>query len=152
MSSELDDLKRQLAELKEQIAAKEKAEELPAYMSHIKRPEEPPAKPKMQKYDPTEGFRLPGSAAKAMAAVVPDPKPLAGFNAHSWNQNKGPGEPGGFGPPPKPTVGVGEVKRGSGWVDPQRLDQPSGIKYIDQQIDVQDAIDKAELERRLGSK
>ena len=30
MSSELDDLKRQLAELKEQIAAKEKAEELPA--------------------------------------------------------------------------------------------------------------------------
>ena len=146
------DLERELAELKQ---AKQKADdkgELPAYMSHIKRPVEPEAKPMMQKYDPTEGFRLPASAAKAMAAVVPDPKPTTGFDRHSWNQNKGPGEPGGFGPPPKPVAGVGEVKRGSGWADPLKLDQPPGIKYIDQQIDVQDALDKAELKRRLDGK
>ena len=88
-----------------------------------------------------------------MASVVPDPKPGPGFNAHSWNQNKGPGEPGGFGAPPGPSgAREPEVKRGSGWGDPAPLSQPPGIKYIDQQIDVQDAIDRAELKRRLGGK
>jgi hypothetical protein len=88
-----------------------------------------------------------------MARVVPDPKPKPGYNQHSWQQNKGPGEPGGFGSPMGPSgAREPDVKRGTGWVDPQRLDQPSGIKWIDQQIDVQDAIDKAELKRRLGGK
>jgi hypothetical protein len=130
------ELERELAELKQQVKP---VEDVPK-----------PTKP-WPKYDPTEGFRLPPSAAKAMASVVPDPKPTPGFNAHSWSQNKGPGEPGGFGPPPKPNR-VPEVKRGSGVVEPRPLEPPPGLKYIDQQIDVQDALDRRELERRLGGK
>jgi hypothetical protein len=133
-------------ELVKRIAALEA--ELSALKAEVK-----PAKPSLKakgtwpKYDPTEGFRLPPSAAKAMAAVVPDLKPGPGFNAHSHAQSK-PGVPGGFGEPPK--TGTGTVERGSGWVEPAKLDNPPGLKYVDQQLDVADAIDRAELKRRLG--
>jgi hypothetical protein len=119
--SEYDDLKRRIEELE---AEKLKGgEQLPQYMSHIKRPVEAEDKPKVQKYDPTEGFRLPPSAAKAMARVVPDdPKPQPGFNRHAWEQNKGPGEPGGFGSPQRPGPTTKPVERGTGWIDPMPLE------------------------------
>jgi hypothetical protein len=130
--------------LEQRIAALEA--ELAALKAEVK-PAEPMKKTAWPKYDPTEGMVMPASAAKAMARVVPDPKPSPGFNAHSHAQTK-PGEPGGFGEPPK--TGTGTVKRGSGWVEPTKLESPPGLKYVDQQIDVADAIDKAELRRRLG--
>jgi hypothetical protein len=101
------DLERELAELKQQVKPVE----------DVPKPEKP-----WPKYDPTEGFRVPASAARAMASVVPDPKPSPGFNAHSWSQNKGPGEPGGFGPPPGPSGGREPVQRGAGWVDAPKLE------------------------------
>jgi hypothetical protein len=112
----ISDLERELAELKQAVKP---VEDVPK-----------PTKP-WPKYDPTEGFRLPPSAVKAMANVVPDPKSSPGFNAHSWGQNKGPGEPGGFGAPtgPKGTSYLvpeepmpEPVERGSGWVDPPKLE------------------------------
>jgi hypothetical protein len=42
------------------------------------------------------------------------------------------------------------VVRGSGWQKSQPLDVPPGTRWVDQLCDVQDAIDKAELRRRLG--
>jgi hypothetical protein len=40
-------------------------------------------------------------------------------------------------------------ERGSGWQKPTELGTPPGIKYVDQLVDVQDAIDKRDLEKRL---
>lgn len=114
------------------------------------KPAEPTLKAKgaWPKYDPTEGFRLPASAAREMSRIVPDPPKGGGFNAHSHAQTKV-GVPGGFGEPPKST-GAKPVERGSGWLEPAKLESPPGLRYVDQQIDVQDAIDKRDLARRLG--
>jgi hypothetical protein len=138
MEDEMDDLAKRIAALEAELAAL-KAEVKPA---------EPTLKAKgaWPKYDPTEGFRLPPSAAKAMAAVVPDVKDrskLPDTRRASYP------EPGGFGPPPRST-GLGAVERGSGWIEPSKLEGPPGLRYVDQQIDVQNQIDKRDLERRLG--
>jgi hypothetical protein len=124
MSSEYDDLKRRVEKLEGELAEAKKSLDGVKPVEQVPKSEKP-----WPKYDPTEGFRLPPSAAKAMADVVPDPKPSAGFNAHSWAQNKGPGEPGGFGAPTKPG-GPGEVQRGSGWRDPAPLSQPPGVRWM----------------------
>ena len=134
-----DEVVKRIAALETELAA------LKAQV--VKPPEKPIERKPWPKYDPTEGFRLPASAAKAMAAIVPDPKPGPGFNAHAHAQTK-PGVPGGFGPPN--TEPAKPVERGSGWTEPRPLEGPSGLRYVDQQIDVQDAIDRRELERKLG--
>jgi len=41
------------------------------------------------------------------------------------------------------------VARGSGWSRPLPVEQPPGIKYIDQMVDHQDALDLVEKLRRL---
>jgi hypothetical protein len=137
------ELERRVAVLEAELAAvkeeKAKAEKAKADAAKPRKP--------WPKIDWTEGMKLPPSAAKAMAAVVPDPPAGGGFNAHAHAQTK-PGVPGGVGPPPTSTGGV--VERGSGWVEPQPLTSPPGLKYVDQQLDVADAIDKRELERKLG--
>jgi len=63
----------------EELAKKiEKLEaELATLKSLVKPEAELPPKGSWPKYDPTAGFRLPASAAKAMAAIVPDVKPKA---------------------------------------------------------------------------
>jgi hypothetical protein len=37
-----------------------------------------------------------------------------------------------------------KIERGSGWVEPHKLESPSGLKYVDAQLDAQDRIDAAE--------
>lgn len=60
-------------------------------------------------------------------------------------------EPGGFLPSKSgPSSGTAVPKeRGSGWKNPPPLEPPAGIKYIDQALDVQDALDRRDLEKRL---
>jgi len=80
----------------------EKLADLQRQIDELRRAQEPKPefKPKlMPRFDPTEGFRMPGAAAREMARVVPDVKGQ-GFNAHAWAQTKISG-PGGFGPPPE---------------------------------------------------
>ena len=123
--------------------------ELAALKSQLPKPEPKPMKREpWPRYDPTEGMRMPASAVKAMAQIVPDPKSSPGFNRHAWLQTKGPGEPGGFGAPP--TVGGKPVERGSGWVEPLPHSVP-GLRYVDQLCDVQDAIDKGEAVKRVAA-
>jgi hypothetical protein len=43
----------------------------------------------------------------------------------------------------------GPVNR-SGWVEPQSLKPPDGLRWIDQQLDQADAIDKASLREKAG--
>ena len=41
-------------------------------------------------------------------------------------------------------------RKGTGWVEPRPIESPPGLKYVDAQIDAQDAKDRAELiEREL---
>src|SRR6266436_1079827 len=135
--------------LEQRIAALE-AELKEAKAKEAKAAEPPKPRQPWPKYDPTEGMMMPASAVKPMADLIPTPKPSPGFNAHSWAQTK-PGVPGGFGEPPKTGTAKG-VKRGSGWVEPTPLSPVPGLKYVDQQIDVADAIDRRELERKLGGR
>jgi hypothetical protein len=92
------------------------------------------------KYDPTEGFRLPASAVKAMCDVVPD------FRGIAQEQKHGMGEPGGFGAIAKPSAAV---ERGTGWAKAVKLEPPPGVAHCDRMMDVQDGLDKRELEKRL---
>jgi hypothetical protein len=135
-----EDVSKRIAALEAELAAL-KAQMKPAE-------DVPKARKPWPKYDPTEGMGMPPSAMKPMVNLIPDPPKGGGFNAHAHAQSK-PGVPGGFGEPPKSTS-VGAVERGSGWVEPAKLDSPPGLKYVDQQLDVADAIDKTELRRRLG--
>jgi hypothetical protein len=100
----------------------------------------------MPRYDPTEGFRMPPSAARETARVVPDVKDQK-FSQHAWEQTKV-GQPGGFGPS---TRACGETVRGSGWEDPKPLSPPSGIKYIDQVAAHFDARDKLDNIKRIAN-
>jgi hypothetical protein len=120
-------LERELAELKAQVKPQATTREL--LDAAAKRP--------FQKYDPTEGFRLPASAVKAMVDVVPD------FRGIAQEQSQK-AERGGFLPsdgPPK--------ERSSSWQKPVPLGPPAGVAICDQMMDVQDALDKRDLERRL---
>jgi hypothetical protein len=47
-----------------------------------------------------------------------------------------------------PTKGPPPV-RGSGWAKPLEHGSPSGLRYIDQAMEVQDRLDRIDLERRL---
>jgi hypothetical protein len=38
----------------------------------------------------------------------------------------------------------------SGWVDAAPIGPPPGLRYVDAQLDAQDARDRAELKRKLG--
>jgi hypothetical protein len=84
---------------------------------------------------------MPQSAMDDLARAVPDKlcqeivADLRGF---------GRAQPGGFLGPTEPS---GQVRRASGGETP--LEPPPGVKWIDQMVDVQDALDKRDLEKRL---
>jgi hypothetical protein len=42
------------------------------------------------------------------------------------------------------------VERGSGWVEPRPLESPAGVAICDRLVDVQDALDRAELSERIA--
>jgi hypothetical protein len=86
------------------------------------------------------GAGMPPSAIEEMAKAVPDKLVREIVDDH----RHGRAEPGFL----KPSESA-PVVRGSGWVEPVPLGNPPGIKYVDQLIDVQDAVDKRELEKRL---
>jgi hypothetical protein len=93
--TDTDELVRRVAKLEAELAEAKKALE-------AVKPKEP-FKPKfeMPRFDPTEGFRLPASAAREMARVVPDVKaePMTAEQVQSsWARSRISG-PGGFGPP-----------------------------------------------------
>jgi ribosomal protein L29 len=43
-----------------------------------------------------------------------------------------------------------QIQRDSGWVEPNPLSAPPGVPIMDRLMDMQDAIDKADLQRRLA--
>jgi hypothetical protein len=85
---------------------------------------------------------MPQSAVKAMTDVVDDKLAREIVS----DLRSGVGEPGGFLGPEKPRA----KERGSGWQAPSPLESPPGVAICDQMMDVQDALDKRDLEKRLG--
>jgi hypothetical protein len=85
---------------------------------------------------------MPLSAIDEMARIVPD-----GMMQDIVQEMKhGRSAPSGLLAPERQEPPV----KGSGWQKPVPLDVPPGTKYVDQLCDVQDAIDRRELKRRLG--
>jgi hypothetical protein len=124
-------LEQRIAELEAKAKGEkeEKAEEKPFVL-----------KEPWKRYDPTEGFRLPASAVKAMVDVVPDMRGIA-------MEQKRISTPGIL-----PVEGAVAVERGSGWREPAKLEPPPGISIMDEMMNVQDEVDRIALERRLGVK
>jgi hypothetical protein len=85
------------------------------------------------------GMRMSAGAVKAMTDVVDDK-----MMRDIVKDLRTVPEPG-FLPPTKSAP----VERGTGWTKPMEHGSPSGLRYIDQAMDMQDQLDKIELERRL---
>jgi hypothetical protein len=93
------------------------------------------------------GSAVPQSFYDTCAAAVPTDL----IQSIVADNRKGVSEPSGWLPPEKrqvPEEGKAAV-RSSGWSPLDPISSPPGLKYIDQMIDVQDAIDKRELEGKL---
>jgi hypothetical protein len=109
MSDEYDELKRRVEKLEGELAEAKKSLDAVEPLE--------PRKP-MPKIDWTEGMSMSPSAMKPMVDLI-NPKNMK-YDPDAWARNRI-SEPGGFGPPPKPR-GEPEVKRGSGWADPTKLE------------------------------
>jgi hypothetical protein len=105
----------------------------------------PPAPFKSNYTRPTNPIDRLGMSKSAVDAVAIDAEMAAGLrsdafpNAYKSGSPRSPGQP--------------QAERGSGWVDPPKLEPPPGLKYVDAMMDAQDAIDRAEAEwkrRRLS--
>ena len=121
--SELDDLKRQVNELKDQLNP-------------------PPRQPSTHpRFDPTEGMSMPASAMRDLINAVPE-SVMRGIVADSFKPNPitGGGAPSQSQP----------VQRSSGWRDEVPISSPPGIAICDRMMDEQDRIDKAELAMKLA--
>jgi hypothetical protein len=128
---------------KEELAAlKREVEELKAKLA----PPKPFVPEPYQRYDPTAGMCMPPSALAAMVNAVPD-RVLRDI----VRDNRGPSTPTGMIPRSQQPTGGGSANvpgGGTGWVDPAPLGPPPGLRYVDQQLDAQDAKDRAELIER----
>jgi hypothetical protein len=85
--------------------------------------------------------RMPQSAIDEITEAV-DNKPMRDI----VNDNRrGASEPGWL--PPK---AGGAVKRGTGWVDPGRLEPPPGVKHVDRIADHFAALDRSETTKKIA--
>ena len=124
----------------ELAALKKKLEELEAKVSPPK-PKEFVPEP-YQRYDPTEGMRMPPSALQAMAGH-PCNQVMPGV---IQDRHAPTGRPGMI-----PTGDVrGSAGHGTGYVDPRPLTNPPGTNWVDAIAIADDARQRAELKRKMG--
>jgi hypothetical protein len=127
--SDLDELKARVAEL-------EKANAPPA----------PTPRQPMERFDPTARASMDRETMKDLASAIPPDlardlrADLARGNPITQSQSQLPQDRG----------RVEIVQRGSGYRDALPLRQPEGVALCDRLLDMQDAIDKADLQRRLA--
>ena len=128
--SEIEDLKKELQALKDQI--------------------NPPPRPPStyQPRDLTEGMSMPKSAMLEMIKAVPEslmrelradarrPNPVTEASSSTVRST--------------PAAQHSQPQRKGGWVEPRPLEPPPGVALADRLVDAQDARDRAELiEREL---
>ena len=121
-------------------ALKKKVEELEAKLS----PPKPFVPPPYERYDPTAGMCMPPSALAAMVAAEP-----RGFMAGVVRDNRGPTGPTGAIPRSQQAGSGGGSANvpgsGTGWAREIPIGPPPGLRYVDAQLDAQDAKDRQEL-------
>jgi hypothetical protein len=127
---------------KEELAAlRREVEELKAKLS----PPKPFVPEPYQRYDPTEGMRMPPSALAAMVAAVPDRV----IRDIAMRDNRAPtGRPGMIPTSQQSSGGGGSGNvpgSGTGWAHETPIGPPPGLRYVDAQLDAQDAKDRQEL-------
>jgi hypothetical protein len=136
-------LKKGKAMSEDRLAALEKANaELRAELDALK----PKAEPKpfkvqpMPRIDWTEGMSMDRATMASFAAAVPDSlvRSVVGDNVRSAPVTK----------PEEPKV----IPSQKGWIEPAPLGPPAGQRWVEAQLDVAAALDKRELEKKLGHK
>jgi hypothetical protein len=127
----------------ELAALKKKVEELEAKLS----PPKPFVSQPYERYDPTAGMCMPPSALRAMVAAEP-----RNFMRDVVRDNRAPSTPTGAIPrSQQQPAGGGPANvpgSGTGWAHETPIGPPPGIRYVDAQLDAQDARDKAERIRQ----
>jgi hypothetical protein len=126
--SELSKLKKEVAELKDQLNP-------------------PPRQPSTHpRFDPTEGMSMPRSAMQAMVDAVPDAL-MRDLRADARKPN--PATLSGGVTKPTPTEPPKVIGK-KGWIDERPIEPPPGIEHCDRMMDEQDRVDRAELAMRLA--
>ena len=128
---------------KDELAAlKREVEELKAKLA----PPKPFVSPPHRQYDPTAGMSMPPSALRAMVAAEP-----RNFMRDVVRDNRG-APTGPTSAIPRSTDGGGGSANapgsGTGWAHETPIGPPPGLRYVDAQLDAQDAKDRAELIRQ----
>jgi hypothetical protein len=123
---------------------------LKARVEELERAAKPPEpfKPEpYQRYDPTAGMCMPPSALAEMVAAVPDHM----LREIAMRDNRAPtGRPGMI-PNSQQSTGGGSANvpgSGTGWAHETPIVPPPGLRYVDAQLDAQDAKDRAERIRQ----
>jgi hypothetical protein len=136
LRAEIDKLKTRQAELEAKLAGAG----------------EPPAPAKSEPYQPIDYTSRASMGAETMrdlASAIPDSL------ARDLRADLARGNPV-TQSPAQLVKGGGErvqIERGTGWAAPNPITPPAGVPIMDRLMDMQDAIDKADLQRRLaGSK
>jgi hypothetical protein len=116
---------------KDEIAAlKARVEEL----ERANKPPKPFVPEPYQRYDPTEGMRMPPSALAAMVAAVPDHV----IREIAMRDNRAPtGRPGMIPSSHQQPTGGGSANvpgSGTGWAHETPIGPPPGINYVDAQL------------------
>jgi hypothetical protein len=127
----------QIAEMMKQLQAMQAAADAAAEAAKPKRPFVPG--PPMQKPDYTANMSMDRETMMEFARAVPTSLVQAIVADH-------------FGKSVLPPMVGAEKTTGTGWVEPTPLSSLPGQKHIDALIDHQDALDRRELEQKLGAK
>ena len=108
------------------------------------KPPEPLKSEPFQRYDPTANFTLPPSVVREMAAAVPP-----NFMQDVVRDNRAPSRPGAIPSSQQQAGGVhsggGAAGDGTGWSRSIPLGPSMHQRYVDAQLDAQDAKDRREL-------
>jgi hypothetical protein len=136
----------------ELAALKKKVEEQGRELAELKaaqpKPPPEPFKPEpYQRYDPTAGMSMPPSALREMVAAEP-----RGFMSGVVHDNRAPTGRVGMIPEQQPASGGRpSAGDGTGWAREIPIGPSMHQRYVDQQIDAQDAKDRVELAQRLAA-
>jgi hypothetical protein len=138
----VDDLRAEIA------ALKKRQTELEAKIAEGK----PPAPFKSEPYQPrdyTAGASMDRETKRELAKAIPDDlaRDLRADLARGNPITQSPAQL-----TPDRDGGRVQIQRGSGWAEPNPLSAPPGVQIMDRLMDMQDAIDKRDLARRLGTK